>query len=211
MLGVATVLTASALTPVAVPYDVQRRMSSSYPAWALRDRRSAGAVLEAIVEPDGKVRECKVVAFIGSERLATEECANLQRRKLKPAVDANGQPTLGLFRTQWGRRLAGRSGNDEAEAVRRWVQPTDLSVEVSDWSSEARRVDVGVVLLVKADGSVAACADIAEPKNEIPATFVDAACVEAKKQTMTVLSGADGQPSDYVANVTVRFVAAPAG
>jgi hypothetical protein len=130
MLGAAAML-ASAMAVVAMPKDVERRIFSSHPTWAVRDGRSSGTLLEAVVEPDGKVRECKVVAFVGSERLANEECASLARRKLRPAIDPDGQPVVGLYRNYISRYLSGRSTEAESAAVRNWVYPADVTIRVN--------------------------------------------------------------------------------
>src|SRR5690606_15185341 len=123
MLG--AVFLAGALGTVSIPEGVQRRLSSTYPSWAVREGRSSATSMEVVVEPDGTVRECTVVEFIGSERLATEECTNLARRKLRPATDAQGKPVIGLYRTHITRFVEGPR-EDERDAVRSWVHPADL-------------------------------------------------------------------------------------
>jgi hypothetical protein len=206
MLGAAVVL-AGALAPVTIPHDVGRRLST-YPTWAVREGRSAGTVLEAVVEPDGKVRECKVVAFVGSARLASEECANLARRRLRPAADLDGQPIVGLFRNYVARTLFGNPGKDESEAVRSWVRPPDVVIQVAQPAgSQGVTREAQVAVLVKAEGGVAACERIAERSEEIPQALIDTACAEASKLMMAPLTTADGQPTAYVANVIVRFEA----
>lgn len=204
----AVVVLASAMSAVTMPQDVQRRLFSTYPTWAVREGRSSGTFMEAIVEPDGKIRECKVVAFVGSERLANEECARLARRKLRPATDLNGQPIVGLYRIYISRYLDGRSGEDERVAVQNWAPPADVTIQVAQppGSEEVTR-EAQVAVLVKAEGGVASCQRIAERSEQVPQALMDAACMEATKLSTAPLTTASGQPTDYVANVLVRFEA----
>lgn len=205
MIGAATVL-ASAMAAVTIPADVNRRLVSTYPTWAVRDGRSSGTVMEAVVEPDGTVRECRIVAFVGSERLANEECASLARRKLRPATDPDGQPILGLYRTYISRFVSGRSAQAESAAVRSWVYPADVTIHVAQpaGGKDLTRV-VQVAVLVKADGVVASCERMAEGSEDVPQAVMDAACAEARKLAAAPMTTASGLPTDYVANVLVRL------
>jgi len=203
MLGIATILVASSLTAVGIPADVQRRVYSTYPNWAVQQGHSAATAIEAVVEPDGEIRECRVVAFFGSERLANEECSRLLRHKLRPAVDVNGQPILGLHRNLLKRWLSGA----EAEAVESWMPEPDLTAELSDLAIQDGGVDVAVVVLVNANGSVAVCDADPDRNKNIAKSITDAACAEAAERVMPVLQDKNGQASDYVANMTVRLEA----
>ncbi len=207
---VTTLFAASALTPVTVSEDVLRRIFSNYPTWAVREGRSAGAQLEFIVETDGKIRECRIVAFVGSERLANEACAMWKGRKLRPASGADGRPILGLYRTSSRYFLPSAARREEAQAVEAWTSPADIALKVEALPPDTSTVDLEVALQIGPDGEVVGCSGIEERNDGVPAPFVDAACVEARKYTRQVLNGADGQPSAYVTNTKVRFEATSA-
>jgi hypothetical protein len=202
----AAILLASALAPVTVPYDVQRKLFSNYPTWAVRDERSSATLMEAIVEPDGKIRECRVVTFVGSDRLANEECATLSRRRLKPATDLEGRAIVGLFRTNISRFIQSRS--PEVATVRNWEVPADIVLPNEGLADRpAGRVDFGIALLVRDDGSVAACERSTSDTGEerVPSVLVEAACAEAGSERRRRLTAADGMPTAYVANLRVRI------
>jgi hypothetical protein len=202
----ATAILAGTLTVVTIPDNVQRRLSSTYPTWAVRQELSSATLMEAIVEPDGKVRSCRVVEFVGNERLAAEECAALSRRKLRPAMGPDGRPILGAFRTNIRRYLHGDSA--EIRAVRAWTPPPDLTVQLSrDSSGGEVRHDVDVAVLVEADGAVTMCDGIAEANEraEVPAELVAVACTEAMKLRGPSLTSPDGTPTAYVANMKIRL------
>lgn len=202
----ATVMLASALSAVTIPQGVSRRMISAYPAWALRESRSSATMLEAIIEPDGSVRECKMVEFVGSERLANEECANLSRRKLRPATDADGKPVVGLLRTHVSRFVNG-SRREERDAVRRWVRPADLTMVSQQSAGGVVPRETELAVLVEADGRIGLCEPKLERGESIPQASVDAACREAQKLSMAPLMTASNQPTRYVTNLYVRFEA----
>lgn len=205
MLGAAIVL-ATAMAPVTMPPNQARRLISEYPAWAVREERSSAAVLEAIVEPDGTMRACRIIAFVGSERLVNEECSRLKRRKLRPATGPDGRPLLGLYRTEIVRFVSGTS--DEIRTVRQWAAPANLTLPMPQTSAKSagQQIDVYLALLVSPDGSMTACEGTERNKRgKVAPGLVDAACIEAAKLGWTPLISADGRPTDYVAMATVRF------
>ena len=202
----AAILLASALSPVTLSNDENRKISSTYPTWAVLQGRSSGTSVEVVVGPNGRMQECRVVAFVGSERMANEECKRFKGRRYRPATDLEGRPILGLYRTYITRVLDG--DNEESVAVRNWIRPADATIRTGTLPDSATgRTDVGLVLLVKADGSVAECEGLAaaNERARVSPALVDAACVEARKLTMARLTTAGGHPSDYVTNITMRF------
>jgi hypothetical protein len=77
-------------------------------------------------------------------------------------------------------------------------------------SSAGQRIDVHLALLVRSDGSTAACEGTARNEREnVPPGLVGAACVEAAKLAWTPVTSPDGQPTDHVAMAIVRFEANP--
>lgn len=198
---------AGAIGTVSIPADVERRLFSTYPTWAVREGRSSATSIEAVVDPDGTVRECVVVEFVGSERLAREECAKLAQHKLRPATDAEGQPVMGLYRT-YTVRFINDTRKSERDAVRSWVHQPDLTIDVAhvEGGVEMPR-DIQVAVLVEPDGSLALCERIAERSENLPQALIDVACVDARKLSMAPLMGLDDHPARYVTNVYVRFQA----
>ena len=112
----AAIFLASAMAPVTMSNDEYRRLTSTYPTWAVLQGRSSGTLYEVIVDTNGRLRECRIVAFVGSEKMANEECKRLRRSRFRPATDPEGRPILGVHRTYVIRVLDG--DEDESVAVR---------------------------------------------------------------------------------------------
>lgn len=199
MIGIAALM-ASAIAPVGLPADASRRLFSTYPTWALRQDRSAGTKFEALVQADGKVRWCRVVAFVGSERLANEECERLARRRLTPAVGPDGRPILGLYRSAFLRSLDGNT--TEAIQVRTWKSPADAVIV----GSPAADVDrASLTVFVSANGSVSDCTATTGIPMVTSEAVAGLACNEVRKLTLERLTTRDGQPAPYVTTLIVEF------
>lgn len=199
MLGPALMLVA-AMAPVTVTSQVSRRIIQDYPTWAVRDGKSAAAVVELVVEVDGSVRECKVASFVGDERLANDQCDIMKRHKLRAALGPDGNPILGKYRTMLQHWV---QGSRQREAVERAVLEPDMTVTFAGDGQMPFKVDL--VLLVKADGSVATCEGTPGKNDGVPLPWIEVACGEAGKLAGDLVAGPSGQPADYVTNMTVQF------
>lgn len=199
MLGPALMF-AAAMAPVTVTSQVSRRIFQDYPTWAVRDGKSAAAVIEVIVEVDGSVRECKVASFLGDERLANHQCETMERQKLRPALGPDGNPILGKYRTMLKHWV---QGSPQREAVERAALAPDMIVTFA--GDDQVQFKVELVVLVRADGSVATCEGTPTKNEGVPLPWIEVACNEAGKLAGDVVAGPSGQPADYVTNMTVQF------
>ncbi len=175
-------------------------LRSHYPAWAVRENKSAATFVEAVIEPDGKMHDCAVVGFVGDERLAAQECEILSRLKFRPATGADGTPMRGRYRNLLKRVLSGPQASLAASASR----PPDLTLTVNQTDGSAQPLDIGIDLLIDATGSLATCHAGFESEGERYASFVRVACAQAGKLTFAPLAHETGEP--YVTDALVRFV-----
>jgi hypothetical protein len=201
---VSALLVATAISAPSLESRDLRRMLDTYPDWAVRAGKSSGALIDVIVEPDGKVRECTLIRFLGDERLAHEECAQVERVRFVPARGPDGNPILGKYRTYIVRFV---QGSGQRAQVERTTQNPDLRLEAEELPRHARVLELDLDVLIDSAGAVRACDAGARSSSPEEAPYVDRACQEAIKITATPLAGQTGTPTDYVANLKVRFEA----
>lgn len=81
------------------------RMTEYYPSSALRNEEEGRVELNVIVEIDGTVSECLILASSGSEALDQAACSGFRRARFSPALDAEGQPMRSYLSTAITYRL----------------------------------------------------------------------------------------------------------
>jgi hypothetical protein len=70
-----------------------------YPIWALRKDISVAALVELLIEPSGKVKQCRVESVVGDPKLAEDVCKLLTGRKVEPPQLADGTRIHGRTKT----------------------------------------------------------------------------------------------------------------
>nr|WP_298899338.1 TonB family protein [uncultured Altererythrobacter sp.] len=70
----------------------------SYPSEALRRRQSAAALVEFVVDPEGQLVSCDLLAQLGEESLSREVCKLQRQARFEPAKDEFGTPSYGIVR-----------------------------------------------------------------------------------------------------------------
>ncbi len=202
MLGAAITLATAISAPAMAERDA-RAFVRDYPTSA-HDGRSAAVNLELTIDPDGKVRDCAVVSFVGDERLAREQCARLSRIRYSPATGPDGEPILAKYRTFVSLfMLEGR----HAATVRRAKQAPDLTLTAATVPDKGVEVDVD--LLIDVTGVARLCDAGKRSQEATQAVYVEAACQEALRIKRSPLANNSGEPVEYVANMRIRFVAEP--
>lgn len=74
--------------------------SNDYPSAARQDKLQGKTTFEVQVSPTGQATNCTVIETSGHSILDDATCrVVLRRARFKPATDANGDPTIGLFQT----------------------------------------------------------------------------------------------------------------
>lgn len=91
--------TATSLPRLENAKAVSNRMVKYYPSSALRNEEEGSVELNMIVEVDGSVSECLILASSGSESLDQAACSGYRRAKFSPALDADGQPMRSYLST----------------------------------------------------------------------------------------------------------------
>lgn len=175
-----------------------------YPAGSVQNGRSAAALVRLLVDPTGRVVRCETMATVGNGSLAGEVCARSRHRKVRAAVDADGNPA-------WSQATMMASfyapGLPEADEVAKSGPTPDAELTVSRLPGGTDRADVKVVFAVDEHGVATSCA--ADPRAEAatPVAQVKAVCASSAALGLKPVSAPDGHPLRYVRPMTVRLIA----
>lgn len=157
--------------------------------------RSAAAVIDAQVDPKGRVSNCKTMATSGDAELAGGICGQAEKVRIEPASVLN-QSAYGVVRQLVQIPAGGASGLRE---------PSDLEVQVNVLPAGQTSLRVRANVLVATGGKPQAC-----NAGGAPASYGDVACTQISGIIFGALQDKDGKPVQYVRTVTVDFVTQPA-
>jgi TonB family protein len=205
----AALLFLTSFSAVELPENYGKALATRYPAWALVNRRSAWAMLDVLVRPDGAIVWCRVGDSFGSYRLAQEACAIVRPILLNPAKGPDGKPVYGRIKVPI--RFFASSGVEENEVEQMKGQP-DIELTV-DRLPAATDEPPGfeIALLVQPDGTVSDCrantvvGDSATAMSAVPQPLVDRACEQPLAKKRSPIKGADGAPTLYVDTLKVQL------
>lgn len=170
-------LMTAGLLAAPIPVPARQLGPTDYPTYYLGAERSAAAFMEIIVDPNGKVAQCREIKTFGDEKFAHEICALLNSRGWRAAVDENGEPTYGLVRT-FIRMFIPETR--QGDAIARLTQLPDLRLTVNRLpAAVADHLDVEISLKVDASGTVTNCEPRPDPT--IPEKFAAVACLQANQ------------------------------
>lgn len=137
-----------------------------YPTRSLRDEEEGTSGFRLTVGPDGLVKACAITASSGSVLLDAATCSNITRRaRFEPALDADGNPTVGSYanRVMW-RIPAGPSFARQSDFTPNGPQPTyGAYIEISESNYPIEALEKGmrgaadIVLSISEKGIVTDC------------------------------------------------------
>lgn len=157
-------------------------------------------MLDVLVDPEGKVVDCKLVASTGDAQLASQVCALLKFKRANAAIDGEGHFAYGLKREFIKLYLPGTYQGDQIEGM---APAPDVELVVASLQGvDTDAVLVEVDLSVDKSGKAVEC-DYSED-SRLPA-YAKVACDQAKGMEFDRLSAPDGTPIDYVRSLTLGF------
>jgi hypothetical protein len=156
------------------------------------EQGSAGAVIDAQVDPRGRISNCKAIATSGDAQQAAGICSRAVNVRIEPA-SVLGKSAYGVVRQAVG--PAGAA-----------LPPSEIEVQVNALPAGQTRLHVVANVLVAATGKPLAC-----NAGDAPAGYGDVACGQVSAITFGTLQDSDGQPVQYVRTVAVDFVTSTAG
>ena len=183
----------------AIVLPVTTTPGGDYPSWALRSEKSAAAVLDYWVDPEGKAYDCKLIGHVGDEKLAGEMCKGIYRSRFEPARDENDQPTtanvVGLMRMIVG-------DGEQVDKVRAARMRPDAVIEVEGWPVGVRQPYVTTLgLNVDASDAVQFCSAIESTGSSLD----QLACERLQDEAFAIGTDREGNPVGYAKSVTVVF------
>jgi hypothetical protein len=181
--------------------DETRQLIESYPSAALDAKKSAAAVIDARVDPKGRISDCKATATYGDQDLVKLICGLVERIRIEPA-SVGGDASYGVVR-----HLVSFFIDDSAGAkIRAIPEPADLELQVNKLPSGQTNLRVDANVLVDATGKPQACyAD-----KDAPQAYADVACTQVSGITFGALKDDAGKPVSYVRSMIVDFELASA-
>jgi hypothetical protein len=163
----------------------------------------AGAVLiDAKVDPQGRITECRPQSVQGSKALAADICSRVERLRVKPA-SIGGRSSFGVVRTLLTFSDSISPYRDKAGAIK---QPADMEVQVNKLPAGQTTLRVGAAVLVDATGKPQAC----YVDKDAPQAYADVACTQVSGVTFGTLKDDAGKPVSYVRSMIVDFELASA-
>jgi TonB family protein len=191
---------AAGFAPPALTKDAARQLQQNYPTAALRDGRSAAAVIDAQVDPKGRISNCKALSTYGDKALADSICQLAERVRIEPA-SVQGRSAYGVIRELIRFFLPQDQLGDKICAMH---QPGDIEVQVNTLPAGKSALRVHANVLIDAAGKPRAC-----NAPDAPPGYGDVACGQVSAITFGPLKDGDGKPVQYVRRVIVDFVTQP--
>ena len=175
---------------------------SDYPVEALRSKRSGAAIIDAWVDPKGRIVRCEVAKMFGDATLASQMCSLLKSRKHQAATDGMGHPTYGWvleLNTMW---IPDSKDGDQIGRMK-WADTVPLTLDTMPAHAEGGPIKV--VYQVGSDGQPVDCG---AGKGEARADAVSAVCATLKP-TFGIKSDKDDQPVTYVTQIQIDLKSRP--
>jgi hypothetical protein len=169
---------------------------TDYPQWAAEQNQSAAALIEAVIDPDGKVIRCNTVQQFGSRELADQIC-NIVLRKRMPGPHTSGK---GFCERALVRFFLPETS--EGLAISKLQQPPDFVFAVNQLPNDQTSLTAEVNLMVDQNGQVTDCVASSPNTNE---AAVNAICSMRDQLGATKMVDSKGQPFSYVLARTIQL------
>jgi len=177
--------------------------AEDYPSWAVASEVSAAALVDVLIDPQGKVVRCETVTTYGPAKLAREVCQAISRKRLSPTRTAEGQPIHVALRTLMRFYLPETS---DGKRVRALQQPSDVLLTVTSLPSGAKSARVSVDLLVDESGGVISCEPLIAGSE---ATLAAAACKARGQLGISKMVDNEGKAIRYMTTRKIEFSVEP--
>ena len=200
-MGLSVLITAGVL---AAPLPVPTRQAgpADYPTRYLQAERSAAAIIEIIIDPDGRIAQCREIEAFGDVKFAHEFCTLQKSSRWRAAVDESGKPTYGLVRTLFRMFIPNSPQGDE---IARLAQLPELELTVNRLPAAADdHLDIKISLQVDASGTVTNCEP--RPDQAVPRNFAAEACAQANQLKFGIVRLGNTPLPGFVIEQKVRFV-----
>lgn len=174
-------------------------IQQEYPLWAVRDEKSAGAIISIWVDPTGRIYDCKVLSVMGDKRLAAEVCGLSLRWKVPPAIDRHGKPIFGNVVTLIRVAIPDTPMGDR---IRLLKQASDLELDLNKLPDKLESpYKLGLALEIDPDGRIVTC-NGDKNANEM---LAHVACERVASELFEKAFDKERKPISYVRPLKVTF------
>jgi hypothetical protein len=178
--------TGNFVSPSFTPDDDRQVQQSSQ----AKAGKSAAAVVDARVDPKGKVSDCKAVVTSGDAQLANGICGHVDGIVIKPA-SVSGDPSYGVVRHLVSLSQAGSTLSE----------PADVTLQVNRLPAGQPTLRVRTEVLIDPAGKPQACYAV----GDAPQAYADVACTQVSGLSFGSLNDDGGKPVRYVRSVIIDF------
>jgi hypothetical protein len=168
-----------------------------YPEKMLRRNEEGAAVIALLIDPRGIPVACEVEQIIGTD-VSKISCAKYMKAQFPPAIDNDGQPAFGLYRTVSNFWLPGNGANFPVK-----LAPAFTLKVKSAGASQMQPTVVAVAITVGVDGKAGSCR---ATKADVEARLANAACKALQSGWIgKPRTDRSGKPVSYVSEILVAF------
>jgi len=196
------VLSATALS-APLPIKGRQLGPAQYPSEFVAANKSAAAILELIISPEGKIVQCHPLQTHGDEQFAQRLCGLQNSKSWSAARDADNAPAFGLVRVLFRMFVP---GTEQGDVIAQLAQQPDMELNVSKLPSSTQGyLDAKVSLWVNLAGNVIQCEP--RPEQTVPTVYLKLACEQARSLIKFDSVTLEGKPlPSFAIEQWVRFV-----
>ena len=190
-----------AAATLAMPSDLATKFSwLDYPREDERELRSAAAIIEFLIGPDGQPLKCVAPTTYGDPELAAKICPIVLGKHFKPATFLDGAPAYGFVRTLL------RFFDPRTEAgvkIGEMQLPVDFELTDDKLPSNGRAFSIWVAFAVNEAGVATDCG---APPKETHKAAADLVCRARNGTDLGQRTDVAGRPIAYVTYKLVRLI-----
>jgi len=176
-----------------------------YPAAAQTHELSAAAVVDLLIDPQGRVIGCDTRSTAGDAGLGEQICGITLNRRVAPARLRDGTPSYGAVHTALKLFL---TGTKQGDFIHNLQHSPALELSVKHLPDGAARMEGALLLAVDAQGVVTDCEPLAKAgKPSLP----PALCKYDGLSPQPVEHGKDGVAVGYITNLQIALIAPAPG
>lgn len=175
-----------------------RNWAVDYPTRAIRDGKSAASIVRLAIDSSGQPYRCDILGVVGDEGLGQHPCTTFNQLRFSPAMAPNGEAVFSVWKTLVVYALHGTRQAREVQAVERGA---DMVFTVTQLPDEGELLDLSVNIHVLEDGEMARC----EGDADAAPAYAQVACDALMQDKWSVVPDRDGEATEYVTSLKVRF------
>jgi len=187
------------LATALAPADISKLLTQAdYAGWLDRNQ-SALVEFSALYTPEGNLDNIAVIQVVGDKKLGETIIRTLSRRRVKPAIGADGVAAYARVHSAQRMLLPDTAAG---KLVRGFGQAPDLEIALPGLPASANGLTLKLVLAVGPDGKVTSCQPAAQETRQNVAAKL---CTQRDKLEQPVAKNAQDSAVAYVTDITAAL------